>query len=422
LTIKGETITAYNTIARALAGPKWAGNGDWDQAQVAQWMSFLTKHAGAPAAAMGELDASLASRSFFVGSGMTLADLCLFWAVHPLMEDMAGADRTRLVNVARWFDQVQHTLEVSAATMRPPVVGIARPMVDMLATGLATAKPAASKAKGGAGKAAAGGKKGGKKGGKAATEAKPAEAKPAAGAAAAAGAAGAADGKKGGKKKKAAAASGSGGGGGKKKNTGVASPVDESPLGRAALLDIRVGVITDIKKHEGADKLYVETIDVGEDKPRQIVSGLVPYYPDPSALLGKKVLVLCNMKPKKLVGLPSAGMVLCAALGKGSDDAKVEILEPPAGAAPGERVFFAADPSGKPDPMPTPAVANAQTKKKMFEKLMPEMQVRNYVNNGSANFRCEKYFPCSRSFVNVRSVQCLTVHRLSFIVSLSTVH
>lgn len=50
-------------------------------------------------------------------------------------------------------------------------------------------------------------------------------------------------------------------------------PVDVSRL------DIRVGVITDVKKHPDADSLYVEQIDVGEPTPRTVVSGLVKFIP-----------------------------------------------------------------------------------------------------------------------------------------------
>jgi len=46
-----------------------------------------------------------------------------------------------------------------------------------------------------------------------------------------------------------------------------------------AALDIRVGKVLEAKRVEGSDKLYVEQIDVGEEKPRTICSGLVPYVP-----------------------------------------------------------------------------------------------------------------------------------------------
>ncbi|KDO23191.1 hypothetical protein SPRG_09999 [Saprolegnia parasitica CBS 223.65] len=89
-------------------------------------------------------------------------------------------------------------------------------------------------------------------------------------------------------------------------------------------LDIRVGKIVKVWKHETADKLYCEEIDVGEDAPRQIASGLVKHY-SLEQMEGRMCLVMCNLKPRALVGFKSHGMVLCA---------------PPAAAKPGERIVY----------------------------------------------------------------------------------
>eukprot|EP00158_Paraphelidium_tribonemae_P008817 Partr_v1_DN28694_c1_g1_i1_m50054 putative tyrosyl-tRNA synthetase len=104
--------------------------------------------------------------------------------------------------------------------------------------------------------------------------------------------------------------------------------------------DIRVGRIVSVEKHPDADSLYVEKIDIGEETgPRTIVSGLVKYY-TAEQLQGKLVLILANLKPSKLRGIMSAGMVLAASapLEQGSSDLKVEVLEAPAGSQPGARV------------------------------------------------------------------------------------
>ena len=101
-------------------------------------------------------------------------------------------------------------------------------------------------------------------------------------------------------------------------------------------LDIRVGVITEAWLHEEADKLFCEKIDIGEEEgPRNIASGLRAHY-DLEDLVGQRVLVLANLKTRKLVGFPSHGMVLCAA---SEDGSKVEFIEPPADAEIGERVM-----------------------------------------------------------------------------------
>ena len=76
-------------------------------------------------------------------------------------------------------------------------------------------------------------------------------------------------------------------------------------------MDFRVGIITKIWNHETADRLYCEEVDVGEDLPRQIASGLRQHY-TLQEMLGKKVIVVCNLKESKLQGFVSSGMVLAA--------------------------------------------------------------------------------------------------------------
>jgi methionine--tRNA ligase beta chain len=75
-------------------------------------------------------------------------------------------------------------------------------------------------------------------------------------------------------------------------------------------LDIRVGKIVKAWHHPEADKLFCEEINIGEDKPRQLASGLRPFYKTED-LENRTVLVLCNLKARNLVGFPSHGMVLC---------------------------------------------------------------------------------------------------------------
>jgi methionyl-tRNA synthetase len=100
-------------------------------------------------------------------------------------------------------------------------------------------------------------------------------------------------------------------------------------------IEIRVGQIVKVWNHEEADKLFCEQIDLGEEGgPRQIASGLREHY-TLEQMQDRKVLVVCNLKAQKLVGFESNGMVLAA---KG--DGKVELVEPPAEAAIGERVFI----------------------------------------------------------------------------------
>ena len=105
----------------------------------------------------------------------------------------------------------------------------------------------------------------------------------------------------------------------------VEAPVAEPlPTGD---LDLRVGKILSVEKHPEADTLYIESIDVGEDEPRTIVSGLVNFVPE-EEMQDRDVVVICNLKSRNMRGVKSHGMVLCA-----SDEAheNVEPLQPPAG-------------------------------------------------------------------------------------------
>ena len=79
-------------------------------------------------------------------------------------------------------------------------------------------------------------------------------------------------------------------------------------------LDLRVGVIVKVQKHETADKLYCEEIDIGEPEgPRAIASGLVPHY-TLEEMQNRRLIVIANLPPKKLVGFKSQGMVLTRSL------------------------------------------------------------------------------------------------------------
>ena len=73
--------------------------------------------------------------------------------------------------------------------------------------------------------------------------------------------------------------------------------------------NVVVGKIEKITQHPNADKLLVSQIDVGEETPRQIVSGIADVY-SPEEFIGKKVIVVTNLKPAKLRGVESQGMVL----------------------------------------------------------------------------------------------------------------
>lgn len=133
-------------------------------------------------------------------------------------------------------------------------------------------------------------------------------------------------------------------------------------------LEFKVGQITKVWVHPDADKLYCEEIDCGEDKPRQIASGLRPHY-TLEEMEGRRLLVVSNLKTKKLAGFPSQGMVLCATTtSPDTNKEQVEFIEPPAEAPLGEIITF----TGLPPPEP---FSGAQVeKKKVFQACLDGMR------------------------------------------------
>ena len=145
------------------------------------------------------------------------------------------------------------------------------------------------------------------------------------------------------------------------------------------LIDLRVGHILKAIKHPEADSLYVSTIAMG-DKPgtddtaevdgqicRTVCSGLNGLVPL-EEMQGRKVVVVCNLKPVKMRGIKSSAMVLAASprIKEGEvDDHKgpVELVNPPADAKAGERVYFEGWPA-EPEKVLNP-------KKKIWETFQP---------------------------------------------------
>ena len=77
-----------------------------------------------------------------------------------------------------------------------------------------------------------------------------------------------------------------------------------------AKIDFRVGTIISAEKHPKADKLLVFQVKMGTEK-RQIISGVAEHF-KPEDCVGQKVLVVANLKPRKLRGLESKGMIMFA--------------------------------------------------------------------------------------------------------------
>ncbi|KAM7419424.1 hypothetical protein PAMA_016511 [Pampus argenteus] len=128
-------------------------------------------------------------------------------------------------------------------------------------------------------------------------------------------------------------------------------------------LDLRVGRIITALQLPETDSMYIETVDVGEDYPRTVVSELVKHVPV-DQLENRMAVLLCNLKPVKMGGVVSQAMIMCA-----SSPDKVEILDPPSGAAPGDRVTFQGFP-GESDKELNP-------KSMVWEQVQPDLHTNS---------------------------------------------
>lgn len=124
-------------------------------------------------------------------------------------------------------------------------------------------------------------------------------------------------------------------------------------------LDLRVGKIIEIKKADDAETLYLTKVDCGKENERNIVAGLAKSLPA-DELQNRMVVVLCNLKPSKLRGYLSEGMILCATNGSAT-----EPIEPPKNAEPGDIVHCE---NYEREPVETP-----RDKKKLFDPLADDL-------------------------------------------------
>lgn len=105
---------------------------------------------------------------------------------------------------------------------------------------------------------------------------------------------------------------------------------DEISFDDFSKLDIRVAVVKDCQPVAKADKLLQFTLDIGGEE-RTVVSGIRKFYSEPADMIGKKLVVLANLAPKKIRGIKSHGMILTAAT---DDDSALEVLQVASNAIP----------------------------------------------------------------------------------------
>lgn len=97
--------------------------------------------------------------------------------------------------------------------------------------------------------------------------------------------------------------------------------------------EIKVAEVIDVAPVKGSNKLLRFRLDAGDKGHRQILSGIAQHYPDYQSLIGKKVTIVANLKPRKMMGLVSQGMILSA-----ESDGKLHLLFAPDQAANGSLI------------------------------------------------------------------------------------
>jgi methionine--tRNA ligase beta chain len=81
-------------------------------------------------------------------------------------------------------------------------------------------------------------------------------------------------------------------------------------------VEIKVGKILSAEKIPETDKLLKLSVDLGEENPRQIVSGIAMYFPDPAVLVGRKSMFVTNLEPRTIRGFESQGMIFAVSSGE----------------------------------------------------------------------------------------------------------
>jgi len=340
LKIGNDSVSGTKTISLYLASldPKLGGISNLEKAEVDQWLTFCNtsvkpaieaKSLQAQRSFARVLNEFLLQRVYVATNYLTVADIILYANVYPYIENLQKKQRFEVCNISRWFDLLQHTKHLD---LKKPLIEI--DLNEERASSKEKEQPQAKEAKPqkGEGSGQAEKKETEVKEAKQKEAKQPKEAKP-----------------KEGKQKEAAVPA-------PKDDDYVAGDADVSRI------SMIVGFIREVKKHEGADSLYVEQIDLGEEKPRTVVSGLVKAIPI-EQMKDRYVIVVANMKPANMRGVTSEAMVLCAS----DPEGKVEFVEPPPGSKPGDRVYVEGYESGSPDPQLNP-------KKKIFEKVQPDFK------------------------------------------------
>ncbi|KAG8771797.1 G4 quadruplex nucleic acid binding protein [Ceratobasidium sp. 428] len=377
--------------AREVVNAASLGSSSSSEAEISKWIERVAAGEFDGDAALSALDTEIQSRTYLVSNSVSSADLALYATLYPTLASPNCIFNTKDVtniksqsslpaqthysrpSLTRYIDHIQHLPALRASSVAPDLIEFnldAAPKPERKAPPAKEKKP---KAEGGAAATEPKEKGAGKKD-KKAKDAGPAPVDPPAATApgdasfAEVAAPGPTPAKGGGKKEKAVKEKGDGKkekAAGDSKKGGAPAPAADSGEPLPSMIDLRVGKIIEVEKHPDADGLYVEKIDIGEPEgPRTVVSGLVNYIPI-EQMRDRMLIAVCNLKPANMRGVKSFAMVLCATHKDGKDQG-IEIVNPPEGAKPGDRVYFEGERFAGHQPL-----SQLNPKKKIFETIQP---------------------------------------------------
>ncbi|KAF8645265.1 hypothetical protein AX16_008089 [Volvariella volvacea WC 439] len=327
---------------------RYVGETEQDQADVVNWVEKTAEESIAKEDGFKDLNDLLVPRTYLVSNYLTAADVALYGSLHGALSKLEISKAFAHPALTRYFDHIQSIQSVRevADKLSAPFPLLPFPL-DEAPKLERKVEPPKKKEK--AKPVAAEGSQA-----PAAATSAPTEKVEAA-------AAGGEKAQKKEKKEKKKDASEEG----KQKKTPVKAAAADDGEPVPSMIDLRVGHIVDIIKHPDADGLYVEQIDLGEETgPRTVVSGLVNYIPIED-MRDKYLVAVCNLKPANMRGVKSFAMVLCATSKEGKEGG-IELIQPPPGSKPGERVYF----EGPEFEDATP-LSQLNPKKKIFETVQP---------------------------------------------------
>ncbi|KAG0146386.1 hypothetical protein CROQUDRAFT_657357 [Cronartium quercuum f. sp. fusiforme G11] len=349
-----EPSQIWNTLANKLgsqsASLSLLGITENENKEALGWFKSLQSFQAKKTEVLKQFESHLQSRTYMVGKDLTGTDLAVFTTLHSYIKSAVQSDLTGHPSITRHFDFIQNHPSVKSAIQKTNLGELSTISINLDDVPLIERTQAAPvKKEKKEPKAEASASTPGTKKATAPQSTEPSSTP-------VVGESGKPSKKKAEKEKKKDDKEG------KKAGGASATVVDGPPMPH--MIDMRVGKIVHVEKHPDADSLYVEKIDFGEPETRTVVSGLVNYIPI-EEMRDRLLVGICNLKPANMRGVKSFAMVLAATSKDGKGGAgSVELVAPPPGSQPGDRVFFEGFENEKP-------IEQLNPKKKQFEVIQP---------------------------------------------------